>query len=314
MAYPYVHYEPGVKMDKDQLDGLLALKLVAAKRNFTAAADELGISPPAISKMIKSLEGKLGVALLSRTTRSTSLTEAGDRFLNKVGPALDEILSAIKGANEYAEKPSGLLRINLPRATYRPYLEPLVVSFRKKFPEVSVELYFEDQTSDIIASGFDAGVRHSDILAKDMIAIRLSGPIRFVVAGSKKYLEKFGRPKTPKDLLGHNCIQFRFGNTGIYDRWEFEHKGRDIQVQLKGSIIMNDPLLITDAAVSGLGLIYTVEDAIRDEVRSGKLEVVLNQYAPESTGYYLYYPQRSEAQTKLNAFITHIKANRPKFD
>ncbi len=295
-------------MEKDQLDGLLALKLVAEKRNFTAAADELGISPPAISKMIKHLEKRIGVSFLARTTRSTSLTEAGERFLNQVGPALDEILSAIRSANEYAEKPSGLLRVNLPRAIYRPFIEPILGSFRKKFPEVNVELYFEDQTSDIVASGFDVGVRHSDILAQDMIAVRLSGPIRFVVAGSKKYLDKAGRPKTPKDLLGHDCIVFRFGSTGIYDRWEFEQKGRDIQVQVKGSVIMNDPLLITDGAVNGLGLIYTVEDAIRDELKSGRLEVVLGQFASKSAGYYLYYPQKSEGQPKLNAFIEHIRS------
>src|SRR5688572_20848044 len=263
-------------MEKDQLDGLLALKLVAEKRNFTAAADELSISAPAISKMIKHLEQRLGVSLLSRTTRSTSLTEAGERFLNQVGPALDQILVAIRSANEYAERPSGLLRINLPRAIYRPFIEPVIGSFRKKYPEVTVELFFEDQTSDVVASGFDAGVRHSDILAKDMIAVRISGPIRFVVAGSKRYLDKAGRPKAPKDLLGQDCILFRFGSAGVYDRWEFEQKGRDIQVHVKGSVIMNDPLLITDAAVDGLGLIYSLEDAIRDELKSGKLEVVLS--------------------------------------
>jgi DNA-binding transcriptional LysR family regulator len=294
-------------MDKDQLDGLLALKLVAEKRNFTAAAEELGVSPPAISKMVKHLEQRLGVALLSRTTRSTSLTEAGERFLSQTGPALEQILGAIKGVGSYAVKPSGTLRINLPRAAFHPYVEPLLQSFAKKNPDVTVDLYFEDETSDIIEGGFDAGIRHSDILAKDMIGIRLSGPIRFVIAGSKKYLDKAGRPKQPKDLLTHNCIRFRFGHTSIYDRWEFEHKGRDLQVHVKGSLIMNDPLLLIDAAVDGWGLIYTVDDSIRDHLKSGKLETVLDQYAPSSTGYYLYYPQRSNSQPKLRAFVEHIQ-------
>lgn len=294
-------------MKKDELDGLLALKLVAEKKNFTAAAEQLNISPPAISKMIKLLEKRLGVTLLSRTTRSTSLTEAGERFLNQAGPALEVILSAIRGASSYTDKPSGLLRVNLPRATYRPYIQPLIASFLQKYPDVSVEFYFEDQTSDIVASGFDAGIRHSDILAKDMIAVRLSGPIRFVVAGSKKYLEQFGKPKTPQELLSHKCLLFRLGSGGVYDRWEFEQKGRDIQVQVKGSLIMNDPLLITEAAVNGLGLMYVVEDAIRDHLKSGKLELVLGQYASESTGYFIYYPQRSQSQPKLRAFVDHLK-------
>lgn len=297
-------------MDKDQLNGLLALKQVADKRNFTAAANELGISAPAVSKIIKQLEKRLGVTLLNRTTRSTSLTEAGERFLSEAGPALDQILLAIRKVGNYSEKPSGLLRINLPRSTYHSYIEPILASFTKKYPEVSIELYFEDQTSDIVASGFDAGIRHSEIVAKDMIAVRLSGTIRFVVVGSKKYLDKTGRPKHPHDLLMHNCIRFRFGSTGIYDRWEFEQKGKDIQVQVKGSLIMNDPILINEAVLNGLGLMYTVEDAVRDELDSGKLEIVLEQFAQASTGYYLYYPQRSQTQPKLRAFVDHLKSSR----
>ncbi|CAE81059.1 LysR family transcriptional regulator [Bdellovibrio bacteriovorus] len=294
-------------MDKNQLDGLLALKLVAEKRNFTAAAEELGISPPAISKMIKQLEKRLGVALLTRTTRSTSLTEAGIRFLGQAGPGLEQILSAITSVGSYADKPSGVLRINLPRATYQPYIEPLLASFAKKYPDITVDLYFSDQTEDVVQSGFDAGIRHSDILAQDMVAVRISGPIRFVVVGSKKYLDKMGRPKTPKDLLLHNCLKFRFGSSSVYDRWEFEHNGRDFQVHVKGSVIMNDPLLLVDAAVGGMGLTYVLEDTVKDYLKSGKLEVVLNQFAPSSAGYFLYYPKRSQVQPKLRAFIGHIK-------
>jgi DNA-binding transcriptional LysR family regulator len=294
-------------MDQNELDGLVALKLVVEKRNFTAAAEELGISPPAISKIIKHLEHRLGVALLSRTTRSTSLTEAGERFLNQAGPAIEQILVAIKGVGRYAEKPSGLLRINLPRATFHPYIEPLLISFAKKHPDVTVDLHFADHTEDVVESGFDAGIRYSDILAKDMVAVRISGPIRFIVVGSKKYLEKAGRPKLPKDLLSHNCLRLRFGNAGVYDRWEFENKGRDLQVQVKGSLIMNDPLLLVDAALGNLGLTYVVEDAVRDHLKSGKLDEVLSQFAPSSAGFYLYYPQRSQVQPKLRAFIEHVK-------
>jgi DNA-binding transcriptional LysR family regulator len=293
-------------MYHDQLNGLLALKTVADTRNFTAAAKTLGISPSAVSQAIKQLEQRLGVALLSRTTRSTSLTEAGEGFLNHAGPALDQILVALENVGSYAEKPFGLLRLNLPRQLYRFYLAPLVASFIKKHPEITVELFFEDQTSDVIEKGFDAGIRLSDILAKDMVALKLFGPVRFVTAASPEYLDRMGRPKHPEDLLSHNCIRPRLG-AGIYERWEFEHKGKEFQVQVKGSLILNDSLLMLEAAVDGAGIVYSTEDAIKDKVRSGKLEIVLRQYACVSDGFYLYYPKRSQVLPKLRAFIEHIK-------
>jgi DNA-binding transcriptional LysR family regulator len=295
-------------MNNGQLDGLLALKLVAEKRNFTAAAAQLGISPPAMSQIIKQLESRLGVALLSRTTRSTSLTEAGEQFLAQVGPAIEQILSASEAVGSFAKKPAGLLRLNLPRAVYPSFLAPLLFSFTKKYPEVAVELFFEDQQSDVVESGFDAGIRLSDILAKDMVAVKLLGPVKFVIAGAPKYFNKMGRPKHPKELLAHNCLRVRMGKSFIYDRWEFEHKGSEFHVQVKGSLIFNDSLILKTAAISGAGVIYSTEDSILDEVKAGKLEIVLDQFAPTSTGFYLYYPQRSQVQPKLRAFIDHIKS------
>ena len=294
-------------MDKNQLDGLLALKLVADKRNFTAAAEELGISPPAISKMIKQLEQRIGVALLYRTSRSTRLTEAGERFLEQVGPALDQILFAFQAVGTYAEKPSGLLRINMPNLVFTSFMEPIVNSFLKKYPEVTMEVFLEDQQFDMVDSGFDAAIRVSDILAQDMVAIKVQGPIRWVTAGSPKYFNKAGRPKHPKDLLAHNCLRVRIGNH-LYDRWEYEHKGEAFRVQVKGSFIVNDWVVMTSAALDGAGVIYTTEDAIRDKVKTGKIEIVLHQFAPTSSGFYLYYPQRSQVLPKLRAFIDHVKA------
>lgn len=296
-------------MDKNQLDGLLALKLVAEKRNFTAAALALRVSPPAISKMIKQLEQRLGVTLLIRTTRATSLTEAGERFLRQASPALEQILAAINDARNFAEKPSGRLRMNIPPAMYANYLKRVVLSFIKKYPDVSVELCFENAATDIFERGFDAGIRVSDILAKDMIALKLFGPVHFVIAGSPKYFNKVGRPTHPKELLTHNCIRVGVGDR-VYDKWEFENKGKAFEVQVKGSLIMNDSLLALDAAIEGAGLIYTNEDAITDKVDSGKLEIVLSKFAPSSDGYYLYYPQRSQVHPKLRAFIDHVKETR----
>jgi DNA-binding transcriptional LysR family regulator len=296
-------------MIKDQLDGLLALKLVADRRSFTAAASALRISPSAISQIIRQLERRVGIALLTRTTRSMSLTEAGERFLAQAGPAIDQILAAMEDLGTYARKPSGLLRINLPRAVYPTYLAPLITSFAQAYPDITVELCFEDGQSDIVGSGFDAGIRLSDILVKDMIATKLFGPVRFVVAASPRYLERAGRPKHPKDLLSHNCITSRLGSR-LYDGWEFEHKGKDFQVQVKGTLIFNDSALIARAAVDGMGMIYTAEDAIREEVRAGKLEIVLAPFAASSAGFYLYYPSQSLALPKLRAFIDHVKARR----
>ncbi|RYZ52475.1 MAG: LysR family transcriptional regulator [Proteobacteria bacterium] len=293
-------------MDKDRLNGLLAVKLVAEKKNFAAAAEELGISAPAISKMIKQLETRLGVALLSRTTRSTSLTEAGEKFLNQAGPALEQILNALDDVGTYSKKPSGLLRLNVPRMVYPVYLAPIITSFLKKYPEVSVEVFFEDAASDVVGNGFDAGIRLSDILAEDMVALKLYGPVKFVIAGSPKYFKKMGRPKTPKDLLAHNCIMVRLGNW-VYDKWEFEQKGKPFQVKVKGSLMLNDSFMALKAAVDGNGLMFVDAHVIADQLKSGELEIVLESYASVSSGFYLYYPQRSQVQPKLRAFIDHIK-------
>lgn len=294
-------------MKKDQLDGLLALKLVAEKRNFTAAAEELGVSASAMSQMIKQLEARFGVTLLTRTTRSTSLTQAGEQFLMQSGPAIDQILAAIDAVGSFAEKPSGLLRINMPRFIYTTYLEEIVSSFGKKFPDVTLEVFLEDGASEIFENGFDAGIRLSDILAKDMVAIKIAGPIRFVVVASPKYLNKHGRPKHPRDLLGHNCICMRLGKSYVYDNWEFESKGREFRVHVKGSLIFNDSLLSLQSAVKGLGLSYMIEDGVSDYVKNGRLEIVLAGFASHSSGFYLYYPSRAQVLPKLRAFIDHMQ-------
>jgi len=296
-------------MLKDRLDGLLALKIVADRRSFTAAAAALRISPSAISQIIKQLERRLGVALLTRTTRSMSLTEAGRRFLAEAGPAIDRILVAMDDLGSYAKAPSGLLRINLPRAVYPSYLGPVLASFAQAYPEITVELFFEEGRSDIVGDGFDAGIRLSDILVQDMIATKLYGPVRFVAAAAPRYLDRVGRPKHPKELLSHNCIIVRLGDR-LYDSWEFEHKGKDFQVLVKGTLIFNDASLMVRAAMDGMGVVYTSEDSIREDVRAGRLEIVLAPFAATSTGFYLYYPSQSQAVPKLRAFIEHVKAYR----
>jgi DNA-binding transcriptional LysR family regulator len=293
-------------MEKDQLDGLLAFALVAEKRNFSAAAEVLRISPPAISKMIRQLETRVGVTLLTRTTRATSLTEAGEKFLQQAGPALEAILSAMRDAGSAAEKPAGRLRLNVPQTVYPNFLKPLVTSFIKTYPDVTVEIFFENAATDIFKRGFDAGIRVSDILAKDVVALKLFGPIRWVVAGAPSYLARQGRPEHPNELLAHPCICAGAGSR-IYDRWEFESGGKEFEVQVRGPLVLNDVLLAIEAAVDGLGLVYSPEEAISNKLRSGKLETLLEPFTVTSSGVYLYYPQRSQVHPKLRAFIDHIR-------
>jgi DNA-binding transcriptional LysR family regulator len=297
-------------MQTDQLNGLIALKVVAEQRNFRGAARTLRVSPSAISQAIKQLEQRLGAALLSRTTRSTSLTEAGAQFLSQAGPGLDKIIQAMENVGTYAKRPSGLLRLNLPRVAYPTLVAPLVASFLRKHPEVTLQLSFDDDLSDVVESGFDAGIRLSETTAKDVVAVKLSGPLSFVAAGSPKYFKALGRPKHPKDLVSHNCIRTQFGDGDVYDRWEFESKGKDLLVQVTGSLVLNDTVLLVNAAVEGTGIIYTTPDWIREEVRGRKLEIVLNEYAAKSDGFFLYYPKRSQVLPKLRAFIDHIAEER----
>lgn len=293
-------------MDKDQLDGLVAFALVAEKRNFTAAAEALRVSPPAVSKMIRQLEARLGVTLLTRTTRATSLTEAGEKFLAQAGPALEAILGAMNEAGTEADKPAGRLRLNVPQMIYPNFLKPAVASFIEKYPDVTVELYFENAATNIFERGFDAGIRVSDILAQDMVALMLMSPVRWVVAGAPSYLGKAGRPQHPRNLLAHNCVCVGSGDR-VYNRWEFASEGKEFAVQVKGSFITNDATLALDAALDGVGLLYAHENAIIDKVAAGELEILLDRYVATSTGVYLYYPQRSQVHPKLRAFIDHIK-------
>ena len=295
-----------------RLNGLLALKLVAEKRSFAAAAPELGISAPAMSQLIKHLETKLGVVLLTRTTRAVTPTAAGERFLKEAGPAIDTILNVLDSLSSEAEKPSGLLRLNVLKLAYPLHIEPLIASFSKKYPDVSVECYLDDAPSDVVQEGFDAGVRLSDILAKDMVAIKLFGPVKFITVASPKYLAKMGRPMHPRDLHTHRCIVGRSGASRLYDRWEFEQKSGDFEVHVKASLITNDPLLMVNCAVNGLGVMYATEELVREKLKSGKLEAILSQFATSSAGYYLYYPSRSQVQPKLRAFIEHVRSHEKK--
>lgn len=294
-------------MNKDQLDGLMAFRAVAETNSFSGAAKALNISHSAVSQIIKNLEERLDTTLITRTTRSVSLTEAGEKFLTTLTPAMDQIQSAFEQIASLSAKPSGTLKINLLRAPYPGHIEKIILSFMKKYPDISIELHFHEKSVDVVKGGFDAGIRLSDILEKDMVAIKIYGPIKWVVACSPKYLKDKNIPKHPRELLSHNCIRFLFDGSRLYDKWEFEKKGRELQVQVKGTLCMNDVFLMKSAAVNGAGFIFTEEDTIEAELKSGKLVTVLDDYAASSAGYYLYFPKSSQVLPKLRAFIDHVK-------
>jgi len=293
----------------DQLGGLIALMKVAEKKSFTIAAAELRVSPSALSQAVKQLESRLGVALLSRTTRSTGLTEAGEKFLQEFGPPLKAVLVAMERIGTYSDRPMGLLRINLPRAAYIAVVHPILQSFKKAYPGITVELYFDDTMTDIVEGGFDAGIRSEELLAKDMTAVRVSHSYNFVVAGSPAYFKSSGRPQTPQDLLSHDCIRYRFESGQYYERWEFEKGKKEFSVEVKGTTIVNDPTSLIQMAVSGLGLIYNTENDLEALIKAGKLETVLDTYWQKSEGYFLYYPNRSQVLPKLRVFIDFLKTS-----
>lgn len=296
-------------MRPDALQGLHAIKLIAEQGSFTAAAEALGVSPSAISQAVKQTEDRLGVTLFNRTTRSVSLTETGSRLIAQIGPAIEEIIAAVDEAAGAAGRPSGLLRLNLPKMIYRSSIKPLIASFMARYPEIRVELFFENEPMDIVAGGFDAGVRASEILARDMIAIKIFGPVRYLVVGAPDYFRRHGRPTHPRELTSHNCLCGRIGRT-LYDHWEFESRSGEFQVHVSGSIILNDAELTIEAAADGVGLAFVTDEAVRDRLDAGDLEAVLERYACSTEGFYLYYPTRSNSQPRLRALVDHILEQR----
>lgn len=298
-------------MDRSQFDGLIALKLVAERKSFTSAAEAMNVSPAAVSKMIAHLESKMGITLLTRTTRSVSLTPAGNVFLEQAGPAMDQIFLAQANAKSLASRPSGVLKLNMPGVLYPNYLSRYIKTYLAEYPDVTVDIFSDDQATDIFELGFDAGIRADDIIAKDLVALKLFGPIDYVTVATPNYLKKNGTPKHPKDLLEHNCIRHRFGaGSNIYERWEFIESGKEISVKISGNLILNNSDSIRHAAIEGNGIIYTELESVKKEIERGVLVLVLEKFKIQSSGYYMYYPHRSHISNTLRSFIEHFKKMR----
>lgn len=295
-------------MQRDLLDGVVAFLRVAERQSFTAAAAELGVSPQAVSQTIRQLEARVGVALLARTTRSVSLTEAGHRFLAEARPGAEAIASAFRAASALRDRPSGTLRLNVPRIALAGVIEPLLPGFRAAHPEVTVEVFVEDRLADIVGDGFDAGIRLGEIVDADMVAVRLTPPEPMTVVGAPDYFARNGRPTTPADLRDHSCINFRNTARGDLYRWEFAIDGREVEVAVAGGMVVNDSGLLVGSAAAGLGLAYTLTSAAAPLVAQGRLEQVLQPFCPDTPGFFLYFPSRSQVLPKLRAFIDHAKS------
>jgi DNA-binding transcriptional LysR family regulator len=288
------------------LDGIEAFLRVAERRSFSAAAADLGVSPSAISQTIKSLEARVGAPLFMRTTRSVGLTQAGEMFFERAAPAYAGLGDAYEAARNLGNRPAGRLRINLMRGAVQPLFEPIIAGFCETYPEIELEIYAEDALTDLSANGFDAGVRMGEALDADMIAVRLTGPFRFVAVAAPAYLEKHGRPETPDELRDHRCVRMRLGS-GALMPWTFEKGNREFEVGVTGPVIVNDFTAMMVAVHAGVAMGMTAEPVVKAQVAAGQLELVLGDYACSTSGLFLYYPSRKQVMPKLRAFIDYVR-------
>jgi DNA-binding transcriptional LysR family regulator len=292
-----------------QPTGLLELEAVVAVarcRNFRAAAAELNRSRSALSHTVATLEERLGVRLFHRTTRSVSLTEAGETFIASIGPALAEIRGAIDAAISKRATLAGALRIKTFGDIAREMMAPVILQYLRRFPEMKVDVVTNGSSSDIVGDGFDAGVRRADDVPQDMIAVPLSYELRMAVVGSIAYLENRRKPKTPQDLVVHRCIRLRLPN-GQVNPWKFERHGKATSIKVEGPLILDEPAFILDAARAGVGLAYLRESSVASDLAHGRLVRVLENWTHHFPGICLYYPSRRNITPGLRALIDLIR-------
>lgn len=291
---------------REQLGDLAAFMAIADARSFTKAAARLGVSPSALSHTVRRLETRLGVRLLTRTTRKVMPTDAGDRLIATLGPALDDIGSKLASLRQLSDAPSGDIRITLSLHAAQTLVWPKVKQLAMSYPDIKVELDISSSLRDIVAERFDAGVRLGENVAKDMIGVKVGPRYSMAAVASPDYWRKYGKPKTPRELAAHNCINLRFASKGVY-AWELERNGREQHLRVGGQITLNHSPLIIDAALSGLGVGFVMDDAVREHLASGRLERVLQSYCPPFSGYYLYYPSRRQLSRVMRLFVDAVR-------
>ena len=296
-------------MRRDNVNDLLAFLAVARERSFTSAAKKAGLSQSALSHTIRpAWKSRLGVRLLTRTTRAVSPTEAGQRLLDSIGPSFDEIETQVAALSELRDKPAGTIRIVASDFAIRSVLWPKLKTFLPKYPDIKVELSRDNGLTDIVTQRFDAGVRMGEQLAKDMISVRIGPDMRFAVVGAPAYFKKTIRSHhTRRTSSGHNCITERHATSGGIWAWEFEEKGREIKIRVDGQLVFNNSYDVIDAAVDGFGLAYVPEEIALPYIESGRLTRVLEKWSPYWDGYHLYYPNRRQSSPAFLALIAALR-------
>jgi DNA-binding transcriptional LysR family regulator len=292
---------------RPELSDLTAFAAVATQKSFRKAAEELRVSPSTLSHRMRSLESRMGVRLLHRTTRSVATTEAGSALLARLQSVLRELDAALAEVNDLQSGPRGAVRINANMAGARLLLREAVPLFLRRYPKMQVDLVTEGRLIDIVAEGFDAGVRLEDSVPQDMIAVRFGGGTRFVAVASPRYLKQHGSlPRTPADLKKHACIRHRMRSGRIY-RWEFERRDQSCSLDVEGPLTLDDDVLMAQAAADGLGIAYVSERGVIEAIKTGKLVVVLDEWCPRIPGLALYYPGHRQVPAGLRAFVEVLK-------
>ncbi len=294
-------------MRREDLVDLNAFVTVAEERSFTRAAAKLGTSQSALSHTIRRLETQLGVRLLTRTTRSVAPTEAGERLLATLRPALDSISAKLDSLSELREKPAGTIRITTSEHAAETVLWPALEKLLPNYPDIHVELSIDSRLTDIVAERFDAGVRLGEAVAKDMIAMRIGPDVRMVVVGSPTYFEKHPVPRTPQDLADHQCINLRMLSSGGFYVWELGKNGREVRVRVEGQLALNNVRMIIRAAAAGIGLGFVMEDQAAEHLADGRLIQVLEDWSPPFPGYYLYYPSRRQPSAAFTVLVEALR-------
>jgi DNA-binding transcriptional LysR family regulator len=284
---------------------------VARERSFTRAAAQLGVSPSALSQTMRALEERLGVRLLTRTTRSVAPTQAGERLLANVGPHLAEIETGLAALSELRDKPAGTIRLTSVDHAAETVLWPALAEFLANYPDVQVDLVVDNSLQDIVSERFDAGIRMGERVARDMIAVRIGPEIRMAAVATPSYFAEHGKPKTPQDLADYNCINMRFATLGnVYVR-EFEKGSREVNVRVDGQLTVNDIAVIRQAALNGAGIAFVPEDIASADVETGRLVRVLTDWTPPFPGYYLYYPSRRQQSPAFALFVEALRYRAP---
>ena len=295
-------------MRRSQFAELSAFVAVAEQASFTKAAELLGLSTATLSQTVRALEEQLGVRLLNRTTRSVAPTDAGERLLMQLRPLLDGFDAAVESVNAFRERPAGHLRLTMPPPVARFVLAPVLARFLKQYPDIVIETTVESTLTDIVAGRYDAGIRRGNLVARDMIAVRVTNDMHYLVVASPEYLALHGRPRTPADLQAHNCIRYRLPGGGFIP-WVFVVDGKTVEFDISGSVVViNDPELVISAALEGIGIAYLYEEYVASLVADGRLVSLLDKSAlPITDGFFLFYPSRRQNPAALRALIEFLR-------